>query len=228
MRIKIQGVEISSPFGATEPFRSVPHTGIDIPLKENTVLQAVQDGIVSKVYDGSGTLGKGIAIQTNDGTTHIYGHLNGIGVQPGETVHAGDIIGISGNTGNSTGPHLHFATKAPSGEYVDPTHLVGAFANKSANNSGNWFLDKYNDFADWFVGAEVEFILKPIGHFLNEIGTSTWNWFIFNLPDIMGYGTILAGICIIIGAMIGKSGMIKPLAVYAIALIISLCILGGV
>ena len=49
-----------------------------------------------------------------------------------------------------------------------------------------------------------------------------------NLPDIMGYGALLTAACIIIGAMVRKGGMMKPLAYFAGALIIAVCILGGV
>ncbi|QFR56259.1 hypothetical protein PPK15_gp46 [Bacillus phage 000TH010] len=94
---------------------------------------------------------------------------------------------------------------------------------------GEWFIergkiDQYNpkasDNPGWFwewVGSGVE------GMFSN-----LWHWFLMNLPDIMGYSAILAGICIILGSMIGRGGMFKPLAYFAGALILALCILGGV
>ncbi|MEK4418973.1 hypothetical protein [Bacillus sp. FSL K6-0268] len=90
------------------------------------------------------------------------------------------------------------------------------------------FMDIINDFSDSIVETEIEFILKPIGHFFKESGLLIWDWFVMNLPDIMGYGALLTAACIIIGAMIRKGGMMKPLAYFAGALIIAVCILGGV
>lgn len=93
---------------------------------------------------------------------------------------------------------------------------------------GNAIMDGWNHLSDKVIGAEVEMILKPIGLFLQESLIQFGHWFIVNLPDIMGYGAMLAGICIILGGMFGKGGMMKPLAIYAGMLILALCILGGV
>lgn len=235
MIIKTNGVVISSPFGASEGFRSSPHTGIDIPLEADTILQTIADGVVTKVFDGSTAIGKGVAIKTKEGLTHIYGHLNQTSVAVGEKVHAGDVIGLSGNTGNVVGEnggyHLHFATQNPDGSFADPTHLadeIGAMATGDGGGIGSWAMDQFNTFSDWFVGKEVEFIVKPFMNFMRDVTTDLWQWFIFNLPDIMGYFTVGAGVFIILGAMIGKGGLMKPFGVWAGLMILAICILGGV
>jgi hypothetical protein len=105
---------------------------------------------------------------------------------------------------------------------------AGMVEEQEAVEASNWALDKFNNFSDWVIGKEVELILAPIGSFFKEVGVATWHWFITNLPDIMGYSAVLAAICIILGAMFGRGGMMKPLAIYAAALILALCILGGV
>jgi murein DD-endopeptidase MepM/ murein hydrolase activator NlpD len=222
--------KISSKYGELSEVRNnEPHTGIDISMPENTELRSVMDGVVESVLNlGNENIGKGVIIQFEDGSTGIYGHMSKVTVKPGEHVSMGETIGFSGNTGNSTGSHLHFGLKE-NGEFVDPTHLADNISNMSGEvEKTNWFLDQYNNFADWFVGKEVELVLKPLGNLFKDIGIGLWNWFIANLPDIMGYGTILAGAIIILSAMAGRGGIIRPLAWYAGAMIIAVCILGSV
>ena len=91
------------------------HDGIDIgaliPGVEGDKLYAVADGlvIISKVNGGGVTKGYGyyIVIQ-HDGFSTLYGHLQELILNVGQTVRAGEIIGKMGNTGTSTGAHLHF------------------------------------------------------------------------------------------------------------------------
>lgn len=227
---------ISSPFGAMESFRRAPHTGIDIPLQEGTLLQAIQDGVVTKVYDGTTSLGKGVAIKTEDGTTHIYGHMSEVNADPGQILHAGDVIGASGNTGFSTGPHLHFATRMPNGEYSDPTHffdeLSASFVSSNPSGFGKvieFFKERgaVNQYSKAAQKGEHPF-WNWIWEKICDGSIYLWDLFVTYLPDIMGYGAVLAGITIILGAMVGRGGMIKPLAIYAAGLILALCILGGV
>jgi murein DD-endopeptidase MepM/ murein hydrolase activator NlpD len=224
---------ISSKYGELSELRNnQPHSGLDFSMPTGTELRSFMDGVVQQVVNyGSDNIGKGVIIRFDDGTTGIYGHLSKISVSPGESINKGELIGLSGNTGNSTGAHLHFGLKNENGEFIDPTPLANQVSDMSGaveTSGDSWFLDKYNDFSDWFVGKEVEFILKPLGNLFKDIGTGLWSWFIANLPDIMGYGTILAGAIIILSAMAGKGGIIKPLAWYAGAMIIAVCILGSV
>lgn len=91
----------------------------------------------------------------------------------------------------------------------------------------NIVLEKFNQFSDWAISKEVELVLAPLGAFLKAAAISAWHWFIVNLPTIMMYSTVAAGILIILSAMAGR-GVIKPLGWYMGALIIATCILGGV
>jgi hypothetical protein len=228
-------IVISSPYGATEGFRNgAAHTGIDIPLESDTVLQSVADGVVTKIYDGSTAIGKGVAIQTEAGRTHIYGHLNSTTVDIGDKLNAGDVIGFSGNTGNVVGAnggyHLHFAEQNVHGSFTDPTHLTDELAKMLGHGPGFWAtaMEKYNAFSDKVIGSQYEFILKPIGHFFRDVSTDVWNWFVINLPDIIGYTTVGAGVIIILSSMVGRGGMLKTLGWYFGAFILAACILGGV
>lgn len=87
-----------------------PHGGIDFALKIGEPIYAVFDGVV-RVAQVNGGYGKMILIRHYNNLETLYGHLDKINVKVGQEVKAGDIIGLSGNTGFSTGPHLHFETR---------------------------------------------------------------------------------------------------------------------
>jgi murein DD-endopeptidase MepM/ murein hydrolase activator NlpD len=114
---------VSSAYGVMEEVREGKHTGVDIALPEGTELRSIVEGFVTNIYDGSGNIGKGVKIIGNDDREYIYGHMDDVDVTVGQKVNFGDVLGESGNTGNSTGPHLHFGVKED-GEFVDPTVLV--------------------------------------------------------------------------------------------------------
>ena len=80
------------------------YAAIDLPTATGTPAYAMRSGTVS--YIGSGC-GYGILITANDGASYKYCHLNSRSVASGATVTTGQLIGYTGNTGNSTGPHLH-------------------------------------------------------------------------------------------------------------------------
>lgn len=108
-QLPVQG-KISSPYGYREdPIDKSKkfHEGIDIDVKENTEVKAVFNGKVKDLGEDS-TLGKYIVIDHGEGIETKYGHLNLISVKKDGEVKKGDVIGKSGNTGKSTGPHLHF------------------------------------------------------------------------------------------------------------------------
>ncbi|MCX5561348.1 M23 family metallopeptidase [Streptomyces sp. NBC_00038] len=97
------------------------HTGIDFHAASGTSVHAVGSGTVVEAGWG-GAYGNNIVIKMNDGTYTQYGHLSSIGVSVGQTVTPGRQIGLSGSTGNTTGPHLHFEarTTAEYGSDIDP------------------------------------------------------------------------------------------------------------
>jgi murein DD-endopeptidase MepM/ murein hydrolase activator NlpD len=117
-------IQISSRFGARESFRDKPHTGIDLSMPEGTELHSIGEGVVERIVDyGKENIGQGIIVKMEDGTRAIYGHMSEIDVKPGQHVGTGDLLGLSGNTGHSTGPHLHLGLWKD-GEYVDPTPMA--------------------------------------------------------------------------------------------------------
>lgn len=113
---------ISSRYGARESIRNHTHKGLDIAAKIGTPIKAVADGKVtySGVMGGYGNL---IIIDHGNGITTRYGHCSKLYVKLGKQVKAGELIAAVGNTGNSTGPHLHFEIRQ-NGVYVNPTDYL--------------------------------------------------------------------------------------------------------
>lgn len=88
------------------------HNGFDFGIKYSNVFAAKDGKVVGSGDNGKYAYGKWIAVNHGDGLTTLYGHLSEKSVSKGDTVKEGQKIGISGNTGNSTGPHLHFSVFA--------------------------------------------------------------------------------------------------------------------
>ena len=84
------------------------HNGLDIAVAENTQAVAVNSGVVTEVRN-SETLGKVLKYETEDGYTVMYAHLNNVLVKKGENIKQGQIVAMTGNTGLSTGPHIHYS-----------------------------------------------------------------------------------------------------------------------
>ncbi|WP_100010435.1 murein hydrolase activator EnvC family protein [Lentibacillus sediminis] len=98
------------------------HAGIDMPTGMGTTLRAAADGVVSRASTLGG-FGNVIMIShhiNGQSYTTVYAHLSSMSVSPGQTVSEGQVIGATGNTGNSTGPHLHFEVHP--GGYGNPVN----------------------------------------------------------------------------------------------------------
>ena len=92
-----------------DPFtgRLAFHRGLDISARRGTPINAPADGIV--VFAGrNGGLGRMVRVSHDFGFTTVYGHLDKITVEAGDEVYRGQEIGLLGNSGRSTGPHLHY------------------------------------------------------------------------------------------------------------------------
>lgn len=83
------------------------HHGVDIRLKTGDPVHAAFGGTV-RVASRMGGYGNCVVIRHPNGLETLYGHLSKINVRPNQQVDAGEVIGLGGSTGNSTGPHLHF------------------------------------------------------------------------------------------------------------------------
>ncbi|GGV06487.1 peptidase [Streptomyces litmocidini] len=118
----IAGAGMSTPYHqAGSMWSSGYHTGVDFIASTGTPVHAVGPGTVYSAGDG-GAYGNQVVIQHADGTFSQYAHLSSISVSAGQAVSGGDQIGLSGATGNVTGPHLHFEirTGPEYGSDIDP------------------------------------------------------------------------------------------------------------
>jgi len=115
---------ITSKFMDFESFRKVPHKGIDFAMEKSTPLRAIVDGKIQVIDYGNLKAGKTVVIKGSDGMTYIYGHLSEFKVRNGDVVKQGDLIGLSGNSGNVYGSgggyHLDFTVKNEQGQFIDP------------------------------------------------------------------------------------------------------------
>lgn len=114
---------VSSAFGSRDdPLEegAEDHLGIDIAVNEGTAVFAAMDGVVSVSQTSDTGYGNEILLDHENGVQTRYAHCSALLCSEGDTVEKGDLIALVGNTGDSTGPHLHFEV-LENGEAVDPT-----------------------------------------------------------------------------------------------------------
>ncbi|MDE6740736.1 MAG: peptidoglycan DD-metalloendopeptidase family protein [Muribaculaceae bacterium] len=118
---------ITSRFGWRSKFNRMHH-GVDLSLHIGDTVRAAISGTVERIsYDHDG-YGHYVVMTHPDGMETLYGHLEYALVSQGQTVFAGQPVGIGGNTGNSTGPHLHFEARV-GGVAIDPTLIFDFYGH---------------------------------------------------------------------------------------------------
>ena len=123
-RLPLEGGRVSSFFGASRGHRA--HGGIDFSVPRNTPVMATDDGTVvasGMGYLGDRKYGNVVVIEHEGGLRSLYAHLNKRNVSVGDTVSAGELIGLSGATGHATGPHLHLEAYE-NGTRIDPNRFM--------------------------------------------------------------------------------------------------------
>lgn len=127
-------VEFTSGFGVrSDPFLGRPamHTGLDFRAATGDPVRVTANGkVVSAGW--SGGYGRMVEVDHGNGLSTRYGHLSEINVRVGEVVKIGQVVGLVGSTGRSTGPHLHYETRIE-GEAVDPQKFLRAGVRLSAS-----------------------------------------------------------------------------------------------
>lgn len=123
---------VTSPYGYRRRFRRM-HKGIDLKVQIGDTIYAAFDGKVRIVRNQGRRKGYGlyVVIRHNNRLETVYGHLSKFLVQPDDYVKAGDPIALGGNTGRSTGPHLHFETRYM-GYAINPAAIFD-FANHTTH-----------------------------------------------------------------------------------------------
>jgi len=125
-RHPVEFTKISSGYGfRTDPFTGKKgfHNGIDYLIPIGTPVRSSLDGVVLKTKYLNTGYGLNVLIDHLNGFYTLYGHLSEIFVSPNQEIKQGQIIGKSGDSGKSTGAHLHFAIKE-NNTFIDPVKLL--------------------------------------------------------------------------------------------------------
>lgn len=126
-----------------------PHKGLDIKVYIGDTIRAAFSGKVRIVRYEAGGYGKYIVIRHSNGLETIYGHLSEQLVSENQSVKAGEVIGLGGNTGRSTGSHLHFETRL-CGVALNPA-LMFDFRNQDV--TGDYYVYNMNTYDEESVEA---------------------------------------------------------------------------
>ncbi|MDO5035938.1 MAG: M23 family metallopeptidase [Porphyromonas sp.] len=121
------------------------HRGVDISLPSNSPIFSVWDGKVRVVGNDPKGFGVFIVVRHHNGLETVYGHLNSTSVKKGDEVRAGEKVGLSGNTGRSTGPHLHFETRFLGGDF-NPSLIIDFKDRTLRNPTFVWTKQLYPDY----------------------------------------------------------------------------------
>lgn len=113
------GVRITSRFG---PRRRRYHYGIDLGLRTGEPIRSMFDGTV-RVAKRAGAYGNLVVIDHDNKLETYYAHLSQINVAPGDVIKAGEVLGLGGSTGRSTGPHLHLEIRYE-GAAINPEDVI--------------------------------------------------------------------------------------------------------
>jgi murein DD-endopeptidase MepM/ murein hydrolase activator NlpD len=126
----VKGYKLSARYAQSGSMWAAKHSGQDFAVKSGTAVVAAHGGTVVKAGgNGAGdgpAYGNAVVIKHGNGTFSQYAHLSKVDVKVGQIVKTGQRIAFSGNTGNSSGPHLHFEirTTASYGSSVDPVAFL--------------------------------------------------------------------------------------------------------
>ncbi|EKT4065130.1 peptidoglycan DD-metalloendopeptidase family protein [Stenotrophomonas maltophilia] len=122
----LSNARVTSVFGHVADFRQSAHHGTDFAARRGTAVLAPADGTViaaTHAYPDGANYGTVVVIDHGGGWQSLFAHLQDFAVQPGQQVRRGDPIARSGNTGRTTGPHLHMELLR-NGTRVDPQHWL--------------------------------------------------------------------------------------------------------
>jgi murein DD-endopeptidase MepM/ murein hydrolase activator NlpD len=116
---------MSSGFGyRTDPIYKTSkfHAGMDFAAAIGTEIYATGDGVVERADSDASGYGNHVRINHGYGYLTLYGHMSKLNVRPGQKIKRGEVIGYVGNTGKSSGPHLHYEVHKD-GERIDPVNF---------------------------------------------------------------------------------------------------------
>lgn len=158
-------IRITQLFGGTDFAKNNPgiygrpyHPGVDFGMPTGTKIKSVAPGVVRDFdntdnYPGCYAWGMWLLIDHDNGLSSLYAHLSSIIVKPGQRVGAGEVVALSGNSGISTGPHLHLTIYATQGV------KTGKYGTYKPGGSGCAATNARGPFAD------LDAYLDPMGYF---------------------------------------------------------------
>ncbi|HEY8889438.1 MAG TPA: M23 family metallopeptidase [Clostridium sp.] len=167
MIIKFLQFPVTAKFGAIDSIHKIPHSGVDIGAPLATPAQSLTNGVVDRIINDN-IIGNGIGVKLDSGKEMVYGHLSKINITYGQNVKVGDVLGLTGNTGRSTGPHIHIGLIS-NGQYLDPSNYL---AQPTTSNPMGFFQNT------WHV------LTTPGTQLLDEAKQSVFNKFLVFLSDL--------------------------------------------
>ncbi|HET6245843.1 MAG: peptidoglycan DD-metalloendopeptidase family protein [Bacteroidetes bacterium] len=153
--------KVSSNFGRRD---GKNHNGIDISLRTGEPVLSAFDGKV-RIARNHGGYGNVVVVRHYNGLETLYAHLHKIKVKPGQEIAAGQLVGLGGNTGRSTGSHLHFEVRFK-GKPLNPNHLIN-FSEKQLKHEAIVLNKTKWSYSICAEGAEYHLVEK--GEYLSEI-----------------------------------------------------------
>jgi murein DD-endopeptidase MepM/ murein hydrolase activator NlpD len=187
MKVTLAGKVISAGYGVVSNVHPNGHNGIDFAVPLNSPLYAPADGVARVVDYGEKGFGKAVFVKMNDGNEYVLGHLSELKVKTGEIVHKGDLLGLSGSTGRSTGPHVHFGIYDQHGVFFNPdssslltSYKMSLFQTKGiatgvmdgsigngirnffGDTLGAWFTQKMDALLNVLNGNSTEIIVMAV------------------------------------------------------------------
>jgi len=133
------------------------HNGLDLRASRRTPVKVTADGVVRYIQDkNEGTLGRVVRVSHNYGFETAYGHLRFVDVKVGDIVKKGQIIGRSGNSGRSNGPHLHYEVRHAN-KVLDPKYFV------------QWNMKNYEEIFEKQRRVKWESLIKLIKNQKNKL-----------------------------------------------------------
>lgn len=117
--LPVSGYDLTGRFGQSSGLWASTHTGLDFAAPEGAEIRSIGPGVVTEA-SSDGAFGNKTVVRLDDGTVLWYSHQSEFGVEVGQQLEPGDLLGYVGSTGNVTGPHLHLEVHPADGEPVDP------------------------------------------------------------------------------------------------------------
>lgn len=134
-RLPVDENRITSSYGYRKSFRRFHH-GVDLRLNTGDTVRNVLPGVVTVTGVDPGGYGYYVVVTHANNLETLYAHLERYLVVPGQSVYGGQPLGLGGETGNATGPHLHFETRKQ-GKSFDPSYLINKSVEKKVARKEN-------------------------------------------------------------------------------------------